>query len=125
MAWLEAHAPHEKYASMIPRDDTPGMPALGLLASERSLELGFPEIAALAEQCRFADCRHEQEPGCAVRQALDEGRMSSGRWVSYVKLQREARHHALEADASAQRAEKQKWKAIHKANKRMYRERGH
>jgi len=105
--------------------DTPGMRQLGLLASEASLDLGFPEIAALAEQCRFADCRHKQEPGCAVRQALAAGRISTDRWVSYAKLQREARHHALEADAGAQRAEKQKWKAIHKANKRMYRERGH
>jgi ribosome biogenesis GTPase len=105
--------------------DTPGMRELGLLASETSLDLGFPEIAALAEQCRFADCRHEQEPGCAVQPALAEGRISPDRWVSYTKLQREARHHALEADAGALRAEKQKWKAIHKANKRMYRERGH
>lgn len=104
--------------------DTPGMRELGLLASEASLDLGFPEIAALAEQCRFADCRHEQEPGCAVRQALAEARISPDRWVSYAKLQREARHHALEADAGAQRVEKQRWKAIHKANKRMYRERG-
>jgi ribosome biogenesis GTPase len=105
--------------------DTPGMRELGLLASETTLDLGFPEIAALAEQCRFADCRHDQEPECAVRQGLEEGRISPGRWVSYAKLQREARHHALEADARAQRAEKQVWKAIHKTRKRMYRERGH
>ena len=104
--------------------DTPGMRELGLLANETSLDLGFPDIASLAAQCRFGDCRHEQEPGCAVRQALDEGRIPAGRWVSYVKLQREARHHALEADSSAQRAEKQKWRAIHKASKRLYRERG-
>lgn len=104
--------------------DTPGMRELGLLANETSLDLGFPDIASLAAQCRFGDCRHEQEPGCAVRQALDEGRIPAGRWVSYAKLQREARHHALEADSSAQRAEKQKWRAIHQASKRLYRERG-
>jgi ribosome biogenesis GTPase / thiamine phosphate phosphatase len=104
--------------------DTPGMRELGLLASQASLDLGFPGIAELAAQCRFADCSHQQEPGCAVRRALDEGSISAGRWASYAKLRREARHHALEADASAQRAEKQKWKAIHKAQKRMYRERG-
>jgi ribosome biogenesis GTPase len=103
--------------------DTPGMRELGLLASETSLDLGFPEIAALAEQCRFGDCRHKQEPGCAVRVALEEGGITPDRWASYTKLQREARHHSLEADARAQRAEKQKWKAIHKASKRMYRER--
>lgn len=104
--------------------DTPGMRELGLLASETSLDLGFPEIAALAAQCRFGDCRHGQEPGCAVRQALEDGRIPADRWVSYAKLQREAQHHALEADPWAQRAEKQKWKAIHKSAKRMYRERG-
>jgi ribosome biogenesis GTPase len=104
--------------------DTPGMRELELLASEISLDMGFPEIAALSEQCRFADCRHQQEPGCAVQQALAESRISPDRWASYAKLQREARYHALEANVSAQRAEKQKWKAIHKANKRMYRERG-
>jgi len=105
--------------------DTPGMRELGLLASEKSLDLAFPDIAELGEQCRFPDCRHKQEPGCAVLQAVEAGRISPSRWVSYSKLQREARHNALEADSRAQRAEKKKWKATHKANKRMYRERGH
>lgn len=104
--------------------DTPGLRELGLLASETSLNLGFPEIAALAAQCRFGDCRHEEEPECAVRRAVEEGRIPAGRWASYAKLQRETRHHALEADPRGQRAEKQKWKAIHKAAKRMLRERG-
>lgn len=103
--------------------DTPGMRELGLLVSETSLDSGFPEIAALAAQCRFGDCRHEQEPACAVRQAMEEGRIPLDRWISYTKLQREERHSALEADPLARRAEKQKWKAIHKASKRMYRER--
>lgn len=103
--------------------DTPGMRELGLLASETSLDLGFPEIAARAAQCRFSDCRHEQEPACAVRQALQRGEIPPDRWASYIKLQREARHSALETDLRAQRAQKQKWKVIHKANKRMYRER--
>ncbi len=104
--------------------DTPGMRELGLLASESSLNSGFPEIAALAAQCRFGDCRHEEEPDCAVRQAVEEGRIPAGRWASYAKLQRETRHYALEADPRGQRAEKLKWKAIHKAVRRMYRERG-
>ena len=103
--------------------DTPGMRELGLLASDASLDSGFPEIAALAAQCRFGDCRHDQEPGCAVRQALQEGKIPADRWVSYTKLQRETRHSALETDPTAQRAEKQKWKAIHRAQKRIYRER--
>jgi ribosome biogenesis GTPase / thiamine phosphate phosphatase len=105
--------------------DTPGMRELGLLASETSLNVTFPEIASFAGQCRFGDCRHENEPGCAVRQAVEAGMISPDRWASHAKLQREARHHALEADATSQRAEKQKWKAIHKANRRLYRERGY
>lgn len=104
--------------------DTPGMRELGLVASETSLDLGFPDIASLAAQCRFHDCRHEGEPECAVRQALNEGKIPTDRWQSYVKLQREVRHQALESDAGARRAEKQKWKAIHKASRRLYRERG-
>jgi ribosome biogenesis GTPase len=104
--------------------DTPGMRELGLLATENSLALGFPEIAELAARCRFGDCRHEGEPGCWVRQAVESGEISEERWGSYVKLQRETRHHALGADPRAQNAEKQKWKAIHKANRSMYRERG-
>jgi len=105
--------------------DTPGMRELGLVASEASLDSEFSEIAALARQCRFGDCRHEREPECAVRQAVEEGRIPADRWLSYAKLRREARHHELETDARARRAEKQKWKAIHKANRRLYRERGH
>jgi ribosome biogenesis GTPase len=105
--------------------DTPGMRELGLLARKTSLNLTFPEIASFAEQCRFGDCRHENEPGCAVRQAVEAGVISPDRCASYEKTRREAHHHALEADATSQRAEKQKWKAIHKANKRLYRERGY
>lgn len=102
--------------------DTPGMRELGLLDSESSLDLGFPEIATLAAGCRFGDCRHEQEPGCVVRAAVESGRIAAARWLSYTKLVREARHYARESDPVAQRAEKQKWKAIHKRQKRMYRD---
>ena len=104
--------------------DTPGMRELGLLASDESIELSFPEIAEIARRCHFADCTHVQEPACAIQAALEKGSISAERWASYAKLQREARHHAVEADASVQRAEKQKWKAIHKAQKRLYRDRG-
>ena len=102
--------------------DTPGLRELALLANDTSLDAAFPEIAALAEQCRFADCRHEREPGCEVRQGLEDGRITRERWASYAKLRREVRHHAIESDANAQRAEKRLWKAIHKASRRMSRE---
>jgi len=99
------------------------MRELGVVASKESLDLGFPEIASTAEQCRFVDCAHAAEPGCAVREAVDAGDIDPPRWESYLKLKREVRHNLIVADTSAQLAEKQRWKAIHKANKRMYRER--
>jgi len=103
--------------------DTPGMRELGVVATEESLDLGFPEIARFAEQCRFVDCAHVAEPGCAVREAVETSVIDSSRWESYLKLKREVRHNLIVADTSAQLAEKQRWKAIHKAQKRMYRER--
>lgn len=104
--------------------DTPGMRELQLWASEESLGETFDEISELAQQCRFADCSHGNEPGCAVRAGLDNGAIDAARWESYRKLQRELRHHALEQDARARIVEKNKWKAIHKSlrNHPKYRE---
>lgn len=64
--------------------DTPGMRELKLTGDE-DLEL-FADIDALTEQCRFADCSHGNEPGCAVREALDEGELDPARWRHYLKL---------------------------------------
>ena len=95
--------------------DNPGMRELQLWATEEALEDTFEEIAALAEGCRFADCSHDNEPGCAVRAALESGALGAARWQSYRKLQGEVRYQALQQDAHAQRAQKQRWKALHKA----------
>jgi ribosome biogenesis GTPase len=67
--------------------DTPGMRTLGLEAAD--LEASFADIEALAEGCRFRDCRHREEPGCAVRRALETGALSARRLENYQKLQRE------------------------------------
>ncbi len=69
--------------------DTPGMRELQLWAESEDVDDAFPEILALAEQCRFADCAHDGEPGCAVHQALDAGQLDGSRLASYLKLQRE------------------------------------
>jgi ribosome biogenesis GTPase / thiamine phosphate phosphatase len=69
--------------------DNPGMRELHLWIAREGLEEAFEDIAVLAAQCRFSDCRHESEPGCAVRAALTEGRLSPERWRSYRELQRE------------------------------------
>ena len=79
--------------------DTPGMRELQLWTDESALEETFADVAALAEQCRFTDCAHRSEPGCAVRAALADGSLPNVRWESYRKLQRELRALAVKQDA--------------------------
>jgi ribosome biogenesis GTPase len=79
--------------------DTPGMRELQLWADEEVLETTFSEISALAAECRFSDCAHESEPGCAIRRALSEGTLPQERWDSYRKLQREIRALEIRKDA--------------------------
>jgi ribosome biogenesis GTPase len=69
--------------------DNPGMRELHLWLADEGLAEAFEDIAELAAQCRFADCRHEEEPGCAVRAALADGRLTPERWQGYRELQRE------------------------------------
>ncbi len=82
--------------------DTPGMRELQLWVGEEALETAFADVALLENQCRFADCGHESEPGCAVRAALASGALSEERFESFRKLQRELA--ALAARQGAKRA---------------------
>jgi ribosome biogenesis GTPase / thiamine phosphate phosphatase len=100
--------------------DTPGMRELQLWHGEEGLSDAFGDVAALAEGCRFRDCSHEAEPGCAVQEAVLAGGLSEERLSSYRKLERELRHLAMKQDQRAQSAEKQKWKSIHKAMRQHY-----
>lgn len=70
--------------------DTPGMRELGMWDVSDGLGGAFPDVEELIGQCRFSDCRHENEPGCAVLEALRRGELSPQRWKSYQQLQREA-----------------------------------
>ena len=70
--------------------DTPGMRELGLWDAQAGVATTFADIEALFMECRFRDCAHGAEPGCAVRAALMDGALDAGRWRSYAKLQREA-----------------------------------
>jgi ribosome biogenesis GTPase / thiamine phosphate phosphatase len=79
--------------------DTPGMRELQLWADESALEETFADVAELAGRCRFSDCAHGSEPGCAVRAALADGTLPEVRWESYRKLQRELRALAVKQDA--------------------------
>lgn len=72
--------------------DTPGMRELGMWEADDGLSLIFSDIDELASQCRFVDCRHETEPGCAVRKAIAEGMITESRLISYRKLLRESKH---------------------------------
>ena len=69
--------------------DTPGLREVGLWEAEGGVDDVFAEVAELARSCRFGDCRHEDEPGCAVASALRDGTLTSARLGSYRKLQRE------------------------------------
>lgn len=71
--------------------DTPGMRELALWGVEESLDDAFADVEALAVDCRFRDCAHDAEPGCAVRRAVEEGRLAPTRIESWLKLRREAR----------------------------------
>jgi ribosome biogenesis GTPase len=73
--------------------DTPGIRELQLWDAD--LEQTFADVEEIAANCRFSDCNHDQEPGCAIRAALEDGSLSAERWQSYVKLQREL--EAIEA----------------------------
>jgi ribosome biogenesis GTPase len=95
--------------------DTPGLRELQLWAGEDALGSAFSDVAALAERCRFRDCRHQGEPGCAVAAAVVEGSLAEERLQSLQKLEREVEHQRVRADVGLQRAQKAKWKAIHKA----------
>ena len=105
--------------------DTPGLRELHLWGEGRDgLESTFPEIAALAERCRFGDCRHEHEPGCAVRDALTAGKLEAARLESYLKQQTQLAYSANRQDVSFLLADKKKWKAISQEIKRWQREHG-
>ncbi len=92
--------------------DTPGMRELALADAESGVGEVFAEIAQLAAQCRFRDCLHGSEPGCAVRESMVETTYSSWR-----KLSKEAAYETRKHDREAAALEKAKWKAIHKANR--------
>jgi ribosome biogenesis GTPase len=98
--------------------DNPGIRELQLWSDPSSLESAFPEIETLAGCCEFRDCSHQADRGCAVQEALVHGKLSQERWRSYLKLQRELRHTALQFDDNARRDAKQRIKKLCKGVKR-------
>jgi ribosome biogenesis GTPase len=75
--------------------DTPGMRELGLVGADNGLNAGFEDLVRLSAKCRFADCSHEQEPGCAVRAAVERGELSEDRHFNYLKLRKESEYYEM------------------------------
>ncbi len=103
--------------------DNPGVREIQLFGSEESLERAFEDVSGLAVGCRFSDCTHTSEPGCAVLAGVAEGSLSPERLASFRALQRELRYLETRKDETAQRAQKQKWRAIHREMRRSGRHR--
>jgi ribosome biogenesis GTPase len=97
--------------------DTPGMREFQLWDAA-GLSDAFEEIGQLAGSCRFRDCTHQSEPGCAVKRAIAEGVMELERLSSYQKLKREQEYNDRRKDAAAQSELKKRWKRMHKAMRR-------
>src|SRR5947209_5929512 len=92
--------------------DTPGLRGVGLWLGGEGLDRAFSDIEELASSCRFNDCGHDTEPGCAVQAALDDGTLAERRLQSWRKLQREAAWMARRTDARLRAEEGRRWKAV-------------
>lgn len=95
--------------------DTPGLREIQLWSDGAGLDAAFDDVSGLFASCRFTDCRHESEPGCAVRVAVAEGRLDPARLESFRKLQAELRALEVREDPLKRREEKSRWRAIHKS----------
>lgn len=103
--------------------DTPGMRELGMWCASEGLETAFAEIEELAQNCKFRDCSHENEPGCAVRAALESGELPKKRWDNYLKLKREIRFAETKENLSARLKQKQEYKGLSKLQKQFKKKR--
>ncbi|WP_246939519.1 ribosome small subunit-dependent GTPase A [Bacillus pinisoli] len=101
--------------------DTPGMRELQLWEADSGMSQSFSDVEDLAEQCYFRDCQHNNEPKCAVRDAIATGTLEEERYLSYLKLQKELAYLERKTDKKAQMAEKEKWKKIAGDRTRVHR----
>lgn len=103
--------------------DTPGMRELQLWAGQESVDQVFDEITEIATSCKFRNCSHSGENGCAVAKAIAEGVVNDERWKSYRKLIAEVKRHEEKTDLLAAEARKRRDKTIHKNIRAFYRQR--
>ena len=92
--------------------DTPGIRELALWDDGAGLAAAFSDVEMTAARCRFTDCTHERQPGCAIESAVERGELAADRVAGWHKLILEERHQALERDAVARRAERKRWAVI-------------
>ncbi|MFB8008029.1 ribosome small subunit-dependent GTPase A [Nocardia sp. NPDC056000] len=103
--------------------DTPGLRSIGLWDAAEGIGRTFSDIESLAAACRFTDCSHDSEPGCAVRAAIESGEIPERRLTSYRKLSRENEWMAARSDHRLRAERERAWKQIGKDQRRMYRDR--
>ncbi len=103
--------------------DTPGMRELEPWDAGDAMGSAFAEIESLAAECRFRDCAHEGEPGCALARAVETGRLDAARLAGCQKLRREMQFQEVKKDAAARADQNRRWKQLHKAQKEFYKAR--
>jgi len=102
--------------------DTPGMRELQLWLGDETLEKSFADIDEIAAYCRFSDCSHESEPGCAVKEAVANGEISRERITNYRKLRMEISYLERKQEVGSDRGEKERWRSISKEQRRYSQE---
>lgn len=121
------HATSARFLFLLPESapaagmviDTPGLRELQLWEASGALEATFADIEWMAEECRFRDCRHESEPGCAVRAAVEAGELEAGRLGNFHKLRREMDYLERRKNAALEAEHEKKWRGIHKEMRRF------
>lgn len=103
--------------------DSPGLREIQILAGEEALAMAFADVEEIAARCRFRDCSHGSEPGCAVRTALESGELDAGRYAGWRKIKREVDFLATREDPRAARAQAERWRVINKSMRGYTKER--
>lgn len=121
------HTTSRRELLLLPRGgaviDTPGLREIQLWTDRDTLKDTFPDIQKLARQCRFKDCSHMSEPGCAVQKAVQAGTLDIERLNSYEKLHRELHHLTARQDNRLRQEEKERWRKVSKLRKKINKDR--
>jgi ribosome biogenesis GTPase / thiamine phosphate phosphatase len=103
--------------------DTPGLRTVAMWDDDEGVDTTFSEITSLASGCRFDDCSHETEPGCAVLVALEAGELAPDRYAAFIALRQEAAHAARRSEARSRAPEPKRWKNADGSQREAYRKR--